>query len=106
MLRRALTVAALPLSATAVATAPASTHGYANLLASVPSCTIFHDTQAISTYCFTGNGGHWWTFDDTWSIQQKASWLRSTGLLGAMVWEMSGDTGNGTLMTTLHNGLS
>ncbi|HEX6681193.1 MAG TPA: glycosyl hydrolase family 18 protein [Candidatus Limnocylindrales bacterium] len=84
----------------------AGTRGYANLLATVPNCTVFHDTQSGSTYCFTGNGGQWWSYDDPWSIQQKTSWLRSKGLLGAMVWEMSGDTATGTLMTTLHNGLS
>jgi chitinase len=83
----------------------AGTRGYANLIAMVPNCTVFHDIQSISTYCFTGNGGQWWTFDDTWSIGQKTAWLKSKGLLGAMVWEMSGDTTNGTLMTTLHNGL-
>ena len=84
----------------------AGTRGYANLVAMVPNCTVFHDLQSISTYCFTGNGGQWWSFDDTWSIQQKTSWLKSKGLLGAMVWEMSGDTASGTLMTALHNGLS
>jgi len=73
-------------------------HGHAN---------GFHpDTQSISTYCFTGNGGQWWSFDDTWSIQQKTGWLKSKGPLGAMVWEMSGDTAGGTLMTALHSGLS
>jgi chitinase len=83
----------------------AGTRGYANLIAMVPNCTVFHDTQSISTYCFTGNGGQWWTFDDAWSIGQKTAWLKSKGLLGAMVWEMSGDSPSGTLMTTLHNGL-
>lgn len=83
----------------------AGTRGYSNLIAMVPNCTVYHDTQSVSTYCFTGNGGQWWTFDDAWSIQQKTTWLKSKGLLGAMVWEMSGDTSTGTLMTTLHNGL-
>lgn len=83
----------------------AGTRGYANLIAMVPNCTIYHDTQSMSTYCYTGNGGQWWTFDDAWAIQQKTAWLKSKGLLGAMIWEMSGDTSNGTLMTTLHNGL-
>jgi hypothetical protein len=54
----------------------------------------------------TGNGGQWWSFDDTWSIQQKTSRLTSKGLLGAMVWEMPGDTASGTPMTAPHNGLS
>ncbi len=83
----------------------AGTRGYANLIAMVPNCTIHHDTQSVSTYCFTGNGGQWWSFDDAWAIQQKTTWLKGKGLLGAMIWEMSGDTANGTLMTTLHNGL-
>ncbi|KAB8181393.1 hypothetical protein [Microbispora catharanthi] len=41
--------------------------------------------------------------DDAWSIGRKAAWLRSKGLLGAMIWEMSGDTG--TLMGALDAGL-
>ncbi|GII65256.1 chitinase [Sphaerisporangium krabiense] len=77
----------------------AGTRGYSNLLASVPNCTVKHDTVAVATYCYTGNGGQWWTFDDVWAIQQKAAWLRSKNLLGAMIWEMSGDPG--TLTTAL-----
>ena len=71
----------------------------------VPNCTVLHDAQSVSTSCYTGNGGQWWTFDDAWSIGQKTTWLKSKGLLGAMVWEMSGDTPNGSLMTALDNGL-
>jgi hypothetical protein len=47
----------------------AATRGYANLVAMVPGCTVFNDTQSISTNCYTGNGGQWWSFDDTWSIR-------------------------------------
>ncbi|NKE55819.1 chitinase [Lentzea sp. PSKA42] len=83
----------------------AGTRGYSNLIASVPNCTIHHDTQAVATYCYTGNGGQWWSFDDTWSIQQKTAWLRGKGMLGAMIWEMSGDTSNGTLMSAVATGL-
>lgn len=79
----------------------AGTRGYSNLIASVPGCTVFHDTQAVASYCYTGN--QWWTFDDPWSIGQKTTYVKSKNLLGAMIWEMSGDTG--TLMTALHNGL-
>ncbi|MBB6547743.1 glycosyl hydrolase family 18 protein [Nonomuraea rubra] len=81
----------------------AGTRGYTNLLAMVPGCTVRHDEQAVATYCFTGDGGQWWTFDDAWSIGKKAAWLRSKGLLGAMIWEMSGDSG--TLTTALDAGL-
>ncbi|GAA2216565.1 glycosyl hydrolase family 18 protein [Nonomuraea monospora] len=81
----------------------AGTRGYTNLLAMVPGCTVRHDEQAVATYCFTGDGGQWWTFDDAWSIGKKTAWLRSKGLLGAMVWEMSGDSG--TLTSALDAGL-
>ncbi|MEU8267267.1 glycosyl hydrolase family 18 protein [Sphaerisporangium sp. NPDC049002] len=81
----------------------AGTRGYANLVAGVPGCTVQHDTQSVATYCFTGNGGQWWSFDDTWSIARKTAWLRTKGLLGAMIWEMSGDPG--TLTTALDAGL-
>lgn len=79
----------------------AGTRGYSNLLAMVPGCTVYHDTQAVATYCYTGN--QWWTFDDPWAIGQKTAYVKSKNLLGAMIWEMSGDTG--TLMTALNNGL-
>jgi chitinase len=81
----------------------AGTRGYANLVASVPGCTVHHDTAAVATSCYTGNGGQWWTFDDAWSIGQKTTWLKSRGLLGVMAWEMSGDTG--VLMNAVSSGL-
>ncbi|MFB4287641.1 glycosyl hydrolase family 18 protein [Nonomuraea sp. ATR24] len=83
----------------------AGTRGYSNLLASVPGCTVRHDEAAVATYCYTGNNGQWWSFDDVWSIQKKTAWLKSKGLLGAMVWEMSGDTASGTLTNALDAGL-
>nr|WP_245572487.1 glycosyl hydrolase family 18 protein [Actinokineospora enzanensis] len=81
----------------------AGTRGYSNLLASVPNCPIQHNTAIVATFCYTGNNGQWWTFDDPWSIQQKTAWIKSKGLLGAMAWEMSGDPG--TLMTAVDTGL-
>ncbi|QFY09177.1 chitinase [Nonomuraea phyllanthi] len=82
----------------------AGTRGYSNLLAMVPGCTIRHDEQAVATYCYTGGNGQWWTFDDAWSIGKKTAWLKSKNLLGAMIWEMSGDPG--VLTSALDAGLS
>ncbi|MEV6447530.1 glycosyl hydrolase family 18 protein [Amycolatopsis sp. NPDC051716] len=81
----------------------AGTRGYANLVAGVPGCTVHHDTAAVATSCYTGNGGQWWTFDDAWSIGLKTTWLKSRGLLGVMAWEISGDTG--ALMNAVTAGL-
>ncbi|MBD0745099.1 glycosyl hydrolase family 18 protein [Streptomyces sp. CBMA152] len=83
----------------------AGVRGYNNLITGVPGLTVYHDEQSVSTYAYTGSGGQWWTFDDTWSIGQKTAYLKSKGLLGAMVWEMSGDTPGGTLMSALAGGL-
>ncbi|THV21705.1 glycosyl hydrolase family 18 protein [Glycomyces paridis] len=82
----------------------AGTRGYANLKAMVPGCTVYHDVQAGATYCFTGNGGQWWSFDDPWAIGLKTDWVAAENLLGVMVWEMSGD--DGTLMSAIDTGLS
>ncbi|MEV4560296.1 glycosyl hydrolase family 18 protein [Kitasatospora sp. NPDC049285] len=83
----------------------AGTRGYNNLITSVPNLTVYHDPVSVSTYAYTGSGGQWWTFDDTWSIGQKTAYLKSKNLLGAMIWEMSGDTPSGTLITALDSGL-
>ncbi|MFF2847200.1 glycosyl hydrolase family 18 protein [Streptomyces sp. NPDC058001] len=83
----------------------AGTRGYQNLITSYPGITVVHDPQSVSTYGYTGNGGQWWSFDDTWSIGKKTEYIKSKGLLGGMIWEMSGDTPNGTLMNSLYTGL-
>jgi chitinase len=83
----------------------AGTRGYHNLISSVPGITVHHDAQSVATYGYTGPGGQWWSFDDTWSIGKKAEYIKSKGLLGGMIWEMSGDTPNGTLLGALHSGL-
>lgn len=83
----------------------AGTRGYHNLVTSVPNLTVHHDEQSVATYGYTGAGGQWWSFDDSWSIGKKAAYIKSKNLLGGMIWEMSGDTPNGSLLGTLHSGL-
>ncbi|MFB7501744.1 hypothetical protein ACFC09_45080 [Streptomyces sp. NPDC056161] len=58
----------------------AGTRGYQNLISTFPAMTVVHDT---------------------WSIGKKPEYIKSKGPLGGMIWEMSGDTPNGTLMNTL-----
>ncbi|MEU6418002.1 glycosyl hydrolase family 18 protein [Streptomyces spiralis] len=83
----------------------AGTRGYNNLVTSVPGLTVYHNDQTVATYGYTGPNGQWWSFDDTWSIGKKAAYIKSKHLLGAMIWEMSGDTPNGTLLGALNSGL-
>jgi chitinase len=56
-----------------------------------------HDTTAIAAYGY--DGSNFWSFDDAWAIEQKAAYIRTKGLAGAMVWELDGD--DGTLMGAL-----
>lgn len=81
----------------------AGTRGYKNIAANVPGCVVHHNEQAVATYCYTGANGQWWTFDDPWSIGKKTDYIKANGLGGAMIWELSGDTG--PLMTALDDGL-
>lgn len=81
----------------------AGTRGYSNLIGAYPTMTVRHDEQSVSTYGYTGN--QWWSFDDTWSIGKKTAYVKNKGLLGVMVWEMSGDTPQGTLLNALDTGL-
>ncbi len=83
----------------------AGVRGYANLITSFPNMTVHHDDQSVSTFGYTGPNGQWWSFDDAWSIGKKTAWIKSKGLLGGFVWEMSGDTPGGQLMTALDSGL-
>lgn len=81
----------------------AGNRGYSNLIGAYPTMTIHHDEQSVSTYGYTGS--QWWSFDDTWSIGKKTAYVKDKGLLGVMVWEMSGDTSQGTLLNALDTGL-
>ncbi|MET8702222.1 glycosyl hydrolase family 18 protein [Kitasatospora sp. NPDC004723] len=83
----------------------AGTRGYNNLITTFPSLSVYHDEQSVATYGYTGAGGQWWTFDDAWSIGKKTAWLKSKGLLGAMIWDMTGDTPGGTLINAVDGGL-
>jgi chitinase len=65
--------------------------------------TVFHDTQAVATFGYTGANGQWWTFDDAWSLGQKTAYVRARNLLGVMIWELSGD--DGTLLSAIDLGL-
>ncbi|MFF4384151.1 glycosyl hydrolase family 18 protein [Kitasatospora sp. NPDC001547] len=83
----------------------AGTRGYHNLVTSLSGLKVYHDPKSVATYGYTGAGGQWWSFDDAWAISQKTAYLKSKNLLGGMIWEMSGDTPSGTLMSALDTGL-
>jgi len=60
-------------------------------------------TVGGTAYAFCG--GQWWSYDTPSTIGGKMSWARGQGLGGAFFWELSGDTGGGSLITAMKNGL-
>jgi chitinase len=59
-------------------------------------------TVGGTAYAFCG--GQWWGYDTPATIVGKMRWGRAQRLGGAFVWELSGDTPNGELITAVRNG--
>jgi len=64
---------------------------------------VYRDLRAGTAWLY--NGDTFWTYDDPVVLLQKALWIRSERLGGAMVWSLDGDDDNATLTKTLHLGL-
>jgi chitinase len=66
--------------------------------------TVHHDL--VDGFAWLFDGTTFWTYDDPAIVLEKALYIRQLGLGGAMMWELSGDDGNGTLTKTIHFGLN
>ncbi len=64
--------------------------------------TIYRDARSQTPWLFDGDA--FWTFDDPISIAAKADYAREHELGGLMIWELSGDTPQGALLTAAHEG--
>ncbi|MFY1686920.1 glycosyl hydrolase family 18 protein [Plantactinospora sp. WMMB782] len=62
-------------------------------------------TGTIAGTAYAKCGSNWWSYDTPATIGGKMSYARGQGLGGAFFWELSGDTGNGELITAISNGL-
>ena len=58
-------------------------------------------TVAGTAYAYCN--GNWWSYDTPATMASKMSYVNSQGLGGVFFWELSGDTSNGSLITTLYN---
>jgi chitinase len=58
-------------------------------------------TVGGTAYCF--RNGQWWGYDTPSTLAGKMTYVKNQGLAGAFFWELSGDTSNGELITTLYN---
>ncbi len=81
----------------APATTTAGTENYDNLKAL--GYPRFFDTDTQAAWLF--DSGVFWTFDGPQVMAAKRDYIQSTGLGGVMFWELSGDTDEGELITTL-----
>ena len=61
--------------------------------------------RTVAGTAYAKCGSEWWSYDTPATIGGKMSYVRSQGLGGAFFWELSGDTGNGELITAMRNGL-
>ncbi|MDH2429114.1 glycosyl hydrolase family 18 protein [Sphaerisporangium sp. TRM90804] len=61
-------------------------------------------TVAGTAYAHCGN--QWWSYDTPSTIGGKMTYSKNQGLGGAFFWELTGDTSNGELITSMKNGLN
>lgn len=86
-----------PASGAAQGTYEAGIEDYKVLVNSCPAT----GTVAGTAYAYCN--GNWWSYDTPATLTSKASYANSQGLGGVFFWELSGDTSNGSLITTLYN---
>lgn len=58
-------------------------------------------TVAGTAYCF--RNGQWWGYDTPSTLASKQTYMKNQSLAGTFFWELSGDTSNGELITSLYN---
>lgn len=63
----------------------------------------FRDPITKAPWLYDGN--NFWTYDDAVSLEFKMDYVRKHHLAGVMIWEISGDMPDGSLLNTLVKGL-
>ena len=66
--------------------------------------SVYRDPVSRTPWLFDGDA--FWTFDDATSIEAKASYAVELGLGGLMIWELSEDTAQGTLLAAARRSLN
>jgi chitinase len=62
-------------------------------------------TGTIAGTAYAHCGDEWWSYDTPNTIEGKMSYVEQHRLGGAFLWEFSGDTANGELMSAMSSGL-
>ncbi|WP_239161754.1 glycosyl hydrolase family 18 protein [Acrocarpospora phusangensis] len=63
-------------------------------------------TGTIAGTAYAKCGSNWWSYDTPSTITGKMTYSKDQGLGGAFFWELTGDTSNGELITSMKNGLA
>ena len=77
---------------------------YSYIQTLVADSSVHRDPVSRTPWLFDGDA--FWTFDDATSIEAKANYAIEHELGGLMIWELSEDTPQGTLLTAAHESLS
>jgi chitinase len=76
---------------------------YRDLVANyLPSMTRYFNAASQAPWLYDAARGVMISYEDPESIAAKAAFVASEGLGGGMVWDLSSDTGDSTLLETLH----
>ena len=78
-------------------------HPYHYIDGLIARSTVYRDEPSSTPWLFDGD--EFWTYDDAVSIRHKAEYATEQHLGGVMVWELSGDMSNGTLLRSAYEGL-
>jgi chitinase len=71
----------------------------------LPTWTRHRHARAGVPWLYDAAGGRMLSFDDPESIAQKAAYVRAEGLGGVMLWELSDDDDQASLLRALNTGL-
>ena len=76
---------------------------YSCIQSLIAGSKVYRDPISHTPWLFDGDA--FWTYDDPVSIRAKAAYALEHNLGGLMIWELSNDTPQGTLLTAAHQGL-
>ena len=75
-------------------------HPYRDIESLAVHSTLYRDPLSKTPWLFDGDS--FWTYDDPTSVRAKASFARSEHLGGLMLWELSEDTPDASLLHSAH----
>ncbi len=77
---------------------------YSYIQTLIADSSVHRDPVSRTPWLFDGDA--FWTFDDATSIEAKANYATEHELGGLMIWELSEDTAEGTLLRAAHQSLN